>query len=85
MDCFFQDFATAATLPSSAVVRVIFDSGSAPKLGIITSEPSATVKTADIAGLSTGQTVVIGGIGYTVRAIEPDGTGISQLTLEIAA
>ena len=81
---FFADFAIAATLPSSAVVRGIFENGVADRLGMLTNDPGFTAMSSDLAGLAAGNVIGINGTGYTVRSIEPDGTGITRLVLEAA-
>lgn len=46
-------------------------------------QPKLTVRTADIVGATDGDKVVIDGIEYYVRVIMQDGTGITELMLEI--
>jgi hypothetical protein len=82
LDGFFNDFAIAATLPSGAVVRGLLDTPSSQPLGIMNTAPTFTAKSIDVASLSAGNTITVASAAYTVRAIEPDGTGISVLTLE---
>jgi hypothetical protein len=72
----------AATLPSTAVVRGIFDNGYSEVLGVAGSEPSFTARTSDVSGLSYGSVINIGGNNHTVRVVEPDGTGLTRLVLE---
>jgi hypothetical protein len=84
LDCFFNDFALAVTLPSTAVIRGILENTSAQDLGMLHTDPVLTAKSSDLAGLTTGQTVDVGGTNYLVRIIEPDNTGITRLTLEKA-
>jgi len=74
----------AATLPSTAVARGIFDNGYSEVLGVAGSEPSFTAKTSDVSVRAYGNAVSIGGISYTVRGIMPDGTGLTRLVLERA-
>ena len=81
---FFSDFSVAATLPSSAVVRGIFDNGTVQQLGMMTNDPSFIANGTDVASISAGNVITIGGNGYTVRTVEPDGTGITRLVLEAA-
>lgn len=79
---FFADFGVTATLPSTAVVRGIFDASYQDVLGVSNDGPAFTVGTADVASLDHGDTITIGASAYTVRAIEPDGTGMTVLRLE---
>jgi hypothetical protein len=69
------------------VVRGIFDR---PFLqvagGIDTSQPTFTLATADAERAQQGSTLRLdGGAAYRVTNIEPDGTGITVLRLELAA
>jgi hypothetical protein len=82
LDAYFADFAIAATLPSSAVVRGLFDNGSGEALGMLGSEPRFTGKTIELTGLTYGASLSIGGTAYTVRENRPDGTGLTTLVLE---
>lgn len=84
LDAFLSDFATSATLPSTAVVRGLFDNAYLDALGIEASGPSFLGKASDLSGLTHGSAVSIGGSSYTVRGIQPDGTGLTRLVLEEA-
>lgn len=81
---FFSDFSVAATLPSSAVVRGIFDNGASMALNIMGTDPTFIGQTSDLSALAYGSSMTIGGTAYTVREAKPDGTGITTLTLERA-
>lgn len=78
------DFAVAAVLPGAVTVNVIFDSQYASPFDISASRPSCIGKSSDLDGLLFGAEITIGGVDYVVRSIEPDGTGMTRLTLEIA-
>jgi hypothetical protein len=64
------------------VVRGIFNNGYAEALSMAGSEPSFTAKSSDVSGLVYGNVIAIGGTNYTVRVLEPDGTGMTRLVLE---
>jgi hypothetical protein len=81
LDCFFADFAVAVTLPSSAVVRGIFDNGAASALNAQGSDPSLTAQSSDVATLAYGNTIIISGTNWKVQSIEPDGTGVTTIGL----
>jgi len=72
----------AATLESGAVVSGILSKPSGAQMGIMSTSPELVAKTDDLATVANGQTITINAVAYTVRAIEPDGTGITRLTLE---
>ncbi|MBL0918039.1 MAG: hypothetical protein IBJ14_05010 [Hydrogenophaga sp.] len=46
--------------------------------------PVVLGKDVDLVGVAYGTTVVVHGIGYTVTAVEPDGTGLTRLQLRRA-
>jgi hypothetical protein len=77
-------FGQAATLDGRAV-RVIFDNAYAETLGMATRMPQAQLPTADVAASGQGSTLVLASTTYRVRSHEPDGTGWSTLSLELAA
>lgn len=79
---------TDAVVDSIAVVG-IFDTphtlGDVGMIGMTSTQPVLTVRTADLPVEPVGKTVVVGAVSYLVAAHEPDGTGISRLVLESAA
>lgn len=46
------------------------------------SAPVFTCATADVTSVVEGTAITISAVGYTVRGIEPDGTGVTLLRLE---
>lgn len=55
------------------------------RVGVSSSQPRFTCATAALpAGAASGDTLAVGGVTYTVRVVEPDGTGVTQLVLEAA-
>ena len=85
LSVYFGDIAKDTTLNGTAI-RVIFDDGY--QLGLNDFEgrnPMVQAKEADIpAGTQHGATLIIAGVSYTVRSIEPDGNGIVTLQLRKA-
>lgn len=78
---FFSDFATVATL-DGASVRGIFDSQYVDPLGIASRQPMFTLPTSAAASATQASVLVVEGVTYRVRTIEPDGTGVTVLMLE---
>lgn len=78
-----SDFAVTATLEPGAVSVIgIFDNGYAERLGLAGTDPGFLAPSADLSSASEGCLLVVAGTPYTIRGIEPDGTGITLLQLE---
>lgn len=85
---FFADFGVTATPDVGADVTVIFDRAHIEALGggISGTQPVALAVSADVSSWSSnGTKLTIAGTAYTLRDIQPDGTGLSLLILEAAA
>jgi hypothetical protein len=82
-----DDFAVAATL-NGATVKAIFDNnyelGSVGPFGMSGTQPTLTLSTADVPTDPIGKSAVVNGKTYTIAVHQPDGTGVSQLLLEVA-
>ena len=67
------------------VIRVIFDRQSSDMtiggMGIESAKPQATCRDVDIAGVTHGCKLTIGGQDWSITDIQPDGTGITVLIL----
>jgi hypothetical protein len=50
-------------------------------IGVNGSVPFLVVATADVVGVTRSSAVVVNAINYTIKNIEPDGTGITRLEL----
>jgi hypothetical protein len=72
----------SVTLASAAIINGILSKPSAAQMGIMSTSPELLAKTSELSTVATGQTLTINAIVYTVRAIEPDGTGMTRLILE---
>jgi len=46
--------------------------------------PAVHMRDVDVSGVAHGTSITVGGTAYTVRGIEPDGTGMTTLILEAA-
>lgn len=83
-----DDFAVATTL-NGAPVKAIFDNnyelGSVGPFGMSGTQPMLTLSTADVPTDPIGKSAVVNGKTYIVAVHQPDGTGVSQLLLEVAA
>lgn len=83
-----NDFASVATLQGVSVASgVIFDADYLEPLGNMVEgrAPIALAIAAEIPAVAHGQALVVTGKGtYTVRGVEPDGTGLVLLRLEEA-
>lgn len=80
---FMTDFAADATLDGAAV-RGVFDNGFASAMDIAGTAPSLLLPSSSAASAAAGQTLVVGGVSYTVTGVEPDGTGMTLLRLREA-
>lgn len=81
---FFSDFAATSCTIGGASVAAIFSNQSADALQVAGTQPVLTVKSSDVSATARGTAVVVNGTNYTVARIEPDGTGLSRVTLEKA-
>ena len=84
IEAFFTDSGVAATFKGTAI-SVVFDNAykviDALTGGIASSAPQAICKSADVAAAVPGDTLIIGSTTYYVTEVEPDGSGITVLTL----
>lgn len=83
-----DEFAQTATV-GAASMPVIFDAAGAQGLGGLVESvgPQAMAKSADVAAnaIAHGTAITVGGVGYVVTGIEPDGLGVTTLRLRRAA
>jgi len=84
MDVFLDEFAVTAVLPGAVTVNVIFDNQYASPFDISASRPSCLGKSSDLDAMSYGAEIMVSGVDYVVRSVEPDGTGMTRLMLEKA-
>lgn len=78
-----DEFAVTATI-NGADIDGILDDEFTESNGFAGSRPTLLCRTKDIEdnSIEEDQTAVIEGISYTVREIQPDGTGMSLIVLE---
>ena len=88
-DVFFEEseFAVTATVDGQSM-SVIFDAayamGDVGPYGMSSVAPIVTLPTAKVPADPIGKSVVVNGKSYLVTVHQPDGTGVSTLTLEAA-
>lgn len=83
-DVFFNvaEHAVSATLDGVAVAG-IFDNDYADALGLATRQPRFMLRSSDASAATQSSVLVVEGSTYRVRSIEPDGTGVTTLALEL--
>lgn len=79
---FLADFGQAGTLAGSAVT-VMLDTDTVDADGVLTQQPSVLMTSAQAASAAAGQTLVTGGVTYTVRQVlrEPPDGAFTRLIL----
>ena len=87
-----DDFATTASYTpsggSASTVNGIFDNeffevDPLSGVGVVSAQPRLFCTTADLpSGAASGDAITIDGTAYTVRVIQPEGTGVTTLVLE---
>ena len=77
------DFAVTATLNGVSVTG-IFDNTYAAGFDLAGSAPNLLLPSSSAVSAAHGQSVVVGGVSYTVSGIEPDGSGLTLLRLQEA-
>ena len=86
-----DDFGSAATYTpsggSASTINGIFDKDYAlaaigDGVGVGSNDPRFICRTSDVSSAANGDAIVVGGVTYTVRNVEDDGTGITTMVLE---
>jgi len=80
---FLADFAVSAVKNGATAVAGLFDKAYGEAFGLIAGN-DPVFRCLSSVGMARGNTLVIGGVTYTVASIEPDGTGIDVCRLESA-
>lgn len=76
-----NEFAITALYNGVTTVKVIYDHEYTEQFGAAGTNPFVTADAADFASASKGQAIVLDSTNYTIKTIEPDGTGIVRLEL----
>jgi len=68
----------------AASIYAVFEHAYVEVGGVESLHPTLLVRDSDVSGVAHGTSITVGGTAYTVRGIEPDGTGMTTLILEAA-
>lgn len=85
---YLADFGVTVTYSGGSFVGIFdnaytdVDAGGGVAISMV--DPRLSCRTADVTGVSEGDTITIGGNSYIVRVKMPDGTGMTELMLEAA-
>jgi hypothetical protein len=86
LSAFFGDFSQSIRIQRGGTFRAILEAEYAP-VGEVAEVDSAayslTCKSADLTGVGHGTILEIECVEYVVRSVEPDGTGVTVLRLEL--
>jgi hypothetical protein len=86
-----DDFGVAATYTpsggSASTVNGIFDNDfvevdAGGGVAVALQQPRFHCRTADVSSAAEGDALVVGGVNYTIRIVQDDGTGMTMLVLE---
>jgi len=81
------DYGTTVTKADASTFTGIFDNDflavDLDESEVESSEPTLLARTADVSILAHGDTLTISAVSYTVRGIQPDGTGMTQIMLGV--
>ena len=86
IDVFFNDFAQTVTYNGASIKAVSTPAGTLQTYGTIayiTTEHELIVKSTDCPSIKKSDVVVVGGISYHPVQPQPDGTGITKMTLAV--
>jgi len=81
------DYGTTVTKADASTFTGIFDNDflavDLDESEVESTEPTLLARTADVSSLAHGDTLTISAANYTVRGIQPDGTGMTQIMLGV--
>jgi hypothetical protein len=82
-----NDYGTTVTKADASTFTAIFDNDflavDLDESEVESTEPTLLARTADVSGLAHGDSLTISSTSYTVRGIQPDGTGMTQIMLSV--
>jgi hypothetical protein len=80
---------TASYTPSggsASNVKGIFDNeffeAGVGEVGVAIQQPRFVCRTSDVSAAAEGDAITINSVAYTIRVVQPDGTGVTTLVLE---
>lgn len=62
--------------------NVFFEAEAGGNVGVAMQDPIFICRTADVSSAAEGDAITISGTAYTIRVVEPDGSGVTRLMLE---
>lgn len=77
---YMTDFGEAVVFGTSTTTA-IFDLPSAEFSDVIVNDPRLYCISTEVSSVASGQSAIVRGVSYTVRTVEPDGTGLTIMTL----
>tara|TARA_R100000278_G_scaffold113608_1_gene91805 strand:- start:3221 stop:3532 length:312 start_codon:yes stop_codon:yes gene_type:complete len=86
-----DDFGSAGTYTpsggSASTINGIFDNDfievdAGGAVAVALQQPRFHCRTADVSSAAEGDALVVGGVNYTIRIVQDDGTGMTMLVLE---
>ena len=80
---FFSGWPAVDATLDGQPLRVIFDREYVDVNGMGTTGPAATAPSASVSAATTTSMLVVAGNTYRVRSVQPDGTGVSLVLLEL--
>ena len=82
-----NDYGTTATFNSASISGIFenefVESDGGLEAGIGYTVTRFICKTTDVSGASFGDNITINSVTYSIREIRPDGTGMSELIIEV--
>ena len=77
----YLDLLGQSVTVAGSTVRGVFDAEYGEAFGVGSASPALTCASADVSTVAQGAAVTVGATAYTVRAVEPDGQGVTVLRL----
>ena len=81
-----DDFGVAATYAGGTVNGIFdneyFEADAGGMVAVAIQQPRFLCRAADVSSAAEGDAIVINSVDYTIRIVQPDGTGMTTLVLE---
>jgi hypothetical protein len=75
-------FANCIVAWSGGSAPGLFARGTTDSFGMLNHENTVTCVDADVAAVTTGLAITINSVAHTVRALRPDGNGMTEIVVE---